>query len=236
MSINPTSPEIVAPVRRSAAPQVRVPAWRMPSARALKALKLLVFALALTPFARLVWLAFHDGLGANPVEFVTRSTGWWTLFFLCVTLAVTPLRRMLALHWLLRLRRMLGLFAFFYVVLHFTTYLWWDQDFAVASIAKDIVKRPFITVGFAAFVLLVPLAATSFNAAVRWLGGARWQALHRLVYGVVCLGALHFWWMKAGKNLLLEPGIFAAVVALLLGYRLVARARSRRSGNVAHRG
>lgn len=161
MSINSTSPEIVAPVRRSAAPQVRVPAWRMPSARALKALKLLIFALALMPFARLVWLAFHDGLGANPVEFVTRSTGWWTLFFLCVTLAVTPLRRMLALHWLLRLRRMLGLFAFFYVVLHFTTYLWWDQDFAVASIAKDIVKRPFITVGFAAFVLLVPLAATS---------------------------------------------------------------------------
>lgn len=197
--------------------------WRNPAARTVGGVKAAVFLLALWPFARLVWLAVQGGLGANPVEFVTRSTGWWTLFMLCATLAVTPLWRLLQWPWLLRLRRMLGLFAFFYAALHFTTYLWWDQAFEWAAIGKDIVKRPFITVGFAAFVLLVPLAATSFNAAVRRLGGRRWQALHRAVYAIVCLGALHFWWMKAGKQLFFEPALFSITIALLLGYRLWMR-------------
>ena len=204
--------------------------WKKsPSARVLTGIKTLLFFLALVPFIRLVWLAFHDGLGANPIEFITRSTGWWTLVFLCITLTITPLRKLSGLPWLLKLRRMLGLFSFFYVALHFTTYLWFDQMFELASIAKDIWKRPFITVGFAAFMLLIPLALTSFNKAIKWLGGKRWQRLHKLIYLIVPLGVLHFFWMKAGKNLWVEPLIFALIVALLLGWRVWSYQHNKRS-------
>ncbi|MCC7548675.1 MAG: sulfoxide reductase heme-binding subunit YedZ [Burkholderiales bacterium] len=185
------------------------------------------FVLCLVPLGRLVWLGARGGLGANPIEAITHSTGWWTLAFLMLTLAVTPLRRLTGMNWLLRLRRMLGLFAFFHAALHFATYVWLDQFFDWTAIAKDIVKRPFITVGFAAFVLLVPLAATSSNAMVRRLGAVRWQLLHRLVYPIAILGVTHFWWLV--KKDLTEPVLFACVLVLLLGARLVWRARTVRA-------
>jgi methionine sulfoxide reductase heme-binding subunit len=200
--------------------------WKCPSPRAVTAIKCALFVLLLVPFVRLIVLAINNELGANPVEFVTRSTGWWTQFLICITLCVTPLRRIAGLPWLLKLRRMLGLFAFFYVALHLTTYLWLDQFFDLASILKDIVKRPFITVGFAAFVLLVPMALTSFNAAIRWMGAAHWQRLHSAIYVIVLLGVLHFWWHKAGKNDFFEPALFALAAAVLLGYRIWVRIRS----------
>jgi sulfoxide reductase heme-binding subunit YedZ len=208
-----------------------VPARRRPpSPRALAAIKAALFTLSLLPLARLVAagaLGWFGGLGANPVELVTRSTGTWTLVFLCIGLAVTPLRRITGLQWLVRLRRMIGLFAFFYAALHFTTYLWFDQWFDWAAIWKDIVKRPFITMGVAAFVLLVPLAATSTDAMVRLLG-RRWSMLHRLVYVAAAAGVLHFWWHKAGKNDYAEVGWYAAALVLLLGWRLAERLRARR--------
>ena len=194
------------------------------------AIKGILFVLALLPFARLVLFTLTDRLGANPLEFITRNTGDWTLYFLCITLAVTPLRKATKWVWLARLRRMFGLFAFFYVSLHFTTFLWFDHFFDLAEMWKDVVKRPFITVGFTAFVLLIPLAATSTNRMIRKLGAKRWQWLHRLVYIIVPLGVLHFWWMKAGKNLLAQPILFTAIVAILLLSRLVGRkARSVRN-------
>ena len=182
--------------------------------------KVALFALCLTPLVRLVWLATHDGLGANPIEFVTRSTGTWTLSFLLITLGVTPLRRLTGRNELIRYRRMLGLFAFFYACLHFTTYIWWDQFFEWAGIVKDIAKRPFITVGFAAFVLLIPLAATSTNAMMRRLG-RRWQQLHRLIYGIATLGVVHYWWLV--KKDITQPALFGAALAILLGYRLAIK-------------
>ena len=185
----------------------------------LKWLKGACFALCLIPLTRLGWLAAHNGLGANPIEYITRSTGWWTLSFLLITLSVTPIRRLTGWNWLLRLRRMLGLFAFFYVCLHFTTYIWLDQFFDWQSMLKDIAKRPFITVGFTAFVLLIPLAATSTNAMVRRLGAKRWQRLHRAVYVIATLGVLHFWWLV--KKDIREPLIFGALLGLLFLVRLV---------------
>jgi len=193
------------------------------------AIKAAVFVLALGPLARLLLLGTtgeFGGLGANPVEFVTRSTGTWTLVFLCITLAITPARRLTGWNWLQRLRRMLGLFAFFYGALHFTTYFWLDQWFDLAAIGKDIVKRPFITMGFAAFVMMIPLAATSTDAMVRRLG-RRWGKLHRLVYAVAIAAILHYWWHKAGKNDFSQVGWYAAVVIGLLGWRLVDRWRKR---------
>jgi sulfoxide reductase heme-binding subunit YedZ len=195
--------------------------WRNPSARAVAAIKVTVFAVALLPLARLVAGFILGRLGVNPIETITRSTGTWTLVFLLVTLTVTPLRKLTGLHWLLRLRRMLGLFAFFYVCLHFTTYVWLDQFFDWRGIVKDIAKRPFITVGFTAFVLLIPLAATSTNAMVRRLGAARWQALHRLVYVIATLGVVHYWWLV--KKDVTQPASYAGVLALLLGYRVLVR-------------
>lgn len=182
-------------------------------------LKPAVFVACGVPFARLVALGAGDGLGANPVEFVTRSTGTWTLVLLCVTLALTPARRMTGWNALARVRRMVGLYAFFYACLHFTTYVWLDQWFDAAAMLRDVVKRPFITAGFTAFVLLLPLAATSTDAMMRRLG-RRWGELHRLVYAVAILGVLHFAWHKAGKNLLAEPMIYAAVVGALLAWRV----------------
>lgn len=192
-------------------------------ARQLKLLKAVLFIAAGMPFLRLVIFTITDQLGANPVEFITRNTGDWTLYFLCITLAVTPLRRFTGWNWLVRLRRMLGLFAFFYASLHFLTFLWFDHFFDVAEMLKDVVKRPFITVGFGAFVLLIPLAATSTNAMIKRLGGKRWQLLHRLIYLIAPLGILHYWWMKAGKNDFSQPILFGLIVAVLLLLRLYWR-------------
>ncbi|MGF6540771.1 protein-methionine-sulfoxide reductase heme-binding subunit MsrQ [Paraburkholderia youngii] len=189
--------------------------------------KVAVFVAALYPLARLVLFGLTDRLGSNPIEFITRSTGLWTLVFLCITLAVTPLRRLTGVAALVRFRRMLGLYTFFYATLHFTTYLWFDKWFDVAEILKDIGKRPFITVGFAAFVLLIALAVTSPRAMVRKLG-RRWQTLHRAIYVIGALAILHFWWMKAGKHDLLLPKIYGAVMIALLGWRLVVWIRERR--------
>lgn len=194
-----------------------------PSATQITWIKAAVFAACLIPFARLGLRAWHHELGANPIEYITRATGWWTLSFLMITLAVTPARKLLARPWLLRLRRMLGLFAFFYASLHFTTYIWLDQFFDVGEIAKDVVKRPFITVGFCAFLLLIPLAATSTNAMVRRLGAKRWQWLHRSVYLIAILGVTHFLWLV--KKDVREPLAFIAILTVLLAFRLVLRWR-----------
>ena len=191
------------------------------------AVKPVVFVLAMLPFAWLVFGAFADQLGANPAEYLERSTGDWTLRFLCIALAVTPLRVMANLPPLARLRRMLGLFTYFYVVLHFLCYAWFDMGFDVAETAKDIAKRPFILVGFAAFVLLTPLALTSFNRAVKAMGARRWQALHKLVYAIAGLGILHFFWMRAGKHNFAEVAVYAAILAVLLGWRLARFLRTR---------
>jgi sulfoxide reductase heme-binding subunit YedZ len=208
-----------------------------PTPKQLTLIKAAIFVLALLPFARMVWLTLAGQL-VEPLEFITHGTGDWTLYFLCITLAVTPLRRLSGANWLLKLRRMLGLFAFFYASLHFMTFFWFDHFFDVAAMWKDVVKRPFITVGFAAFVMLVPLAVTSTNAMVRRLGGKRWQALHRLVYVIAPLGILHFWWMKAAKNNLGQPLLFLVIVALLLGMRLywkLTRPQAVQAGRVANR-
>ena len=184
------------------------------------AAKPLVFVLCLLPFAWMVYGAFTDGLGANPAEYLIRSNGDWTLRFICIVLAVTPLRVMTKLNGLARFRRMLGLFAYFYVVLHLLSYSWFDMGFDVPEIAKDIAKRPFILVGFAAFVLLTPLAATSFNRAIKALGAKRWQLLHKLVYVIAGLGLLHFFWLRAGKNNFAEVFVYAGIIAVLLGWRV----------------
>ena len=181
------------------AAQAPAAAKRAPSgARWIAPVKIAVFIAAWYPLARIVLFGVTDRLGANPIEFITRSTGLWTLVFLCITLAVTPLRRLTGIAALLRFRRMLGLYVFFYATLHFTTYLWFDKWFDVAAILKDIGKRPFITVGFAAFVLLIALAVTSPRAMVRKLG-RRWQTLHRAIYAIGVLAILHFWWMRGGQ-------------------------------------
>ena len=182
--------------------------------------KPVVFLLCLLPFVWLFYGAATNNLGANPAEYLIRSTGDWTLRFLCIVLAVTPLRVLTSTPQLARLRRMLGLFVYFYVVLHLLSYSWFDMGFDVPDIAKDIAKRPFILVGFSAFVLLTPLAATSFNRAIKALGGKRWQLLHRLVYPIAGLGLLHFFWMRAGKNNFGEVAVYAAIVLLLLGWRV----------------
>lgn len=189
--------------------------------------KPLVFLACLLPLARLVVLAFTGGLGANPIEFVTHSTGTWTLVWLLVTLSVTPLRRLSGRPGLLRYRRMLGLFAFFYACLHFMTYIWWDQFFDWAAMAKDVVKRPFITVGFAAFLGLIPLAVTSNKRMMRRLG-RHWQPLHRLIYLIAAAGVIHYWWLV--KRDITQPAIYGLILALLLGYRLGVWWRARRAG------
>ena len=179
--------------------------------------KLWVFGVCWLPLMRLIILGGNGGLGANPIEFITRSTGTWTLVGLLVTLSVTPLRRLSGRAELIRYRRMLGLFSFFYACLHFTTYIWLDQFFDPAAIAKDIVKRPFITIGFSAFVLLIPLAATSTHAMMRRLG-RRWQQLHRLVYLIAVLGVIHYLWLV--KKDMTEPLIYGGVLMVLLAVRL----------------
>lgn len=182
-----------------------------------------LFVLALMPFALLIYRGLNNDLGANPVETINRFTGDWVLRFLLITLAITPLRRLFGWNALLRYRRMLGLFAFFYVCLHFLSYAWLDQYFAIADIVKDVAKRPYITVGFACFLMLIPLAATSTNAMIRRLGARRWQRLHRLVYLVGVGGIVHFLWLV--KSDLREPLIYGAILAILLGFRLWDRVR-----------
>jgi methionine sulfoxide reductase heme-binding subunit len=181
-------------------------------------IKIIVFLLALIPLAKLGWLAYQDDLGANPIEKVTRTTGYWTLVFLMITLATTPLKKLTGWSWLIRLRRMVGLFAFFYAFLHFSTYLVLDQFFDWESIIKDIAKRPYITVGFPAFLLLIPLAVTSTDGMIRRLGGKRWKLLHRFVYFCAIGGVIHYWWLV--KKDLTNPITFALILALLLGFRL----------------
>lgn len=202
-------------------------AFKSLSPRQLLWCRVIVFVLALLPFLRLVYAVYQDALGANPLEFITRNTGDWALYFLCISLAITPLRKILEWHWLIRLRRMFGLYAFFYASLHFLTFLWFDHFFDVSDMWRDVIKRPFITVGFVAFVLLLPLALTSNQWMIRQLGGKQWQLLHRLVYLIAPLGVLHYFWMKVGKNLLLQPLLFAALVSSLLGVRLYWRLQSR---------
>ena len=194
------------------------------SPQRLRSVKLALFAAALLPLLRVVYLGFQDRLGANPIEFITRASGDWALYFLCFTLAITPLRRITGANWLLPLRRMLGLYTFFYACLHFVCFLLFDHFFDLEAMWHDVLKRPFITVGFAAFVLLLPLAATSPDRIRRWLG-RRWAILHRLIYLISLLALLHFWWMRSGKNNFADPLFFGLVIALLLGYRLVGRWR-----------
>ena len=191
------------------------------------AAKPIVFLLCLLPFAWLAYGAFADTLGANPAEALIRATGDWTLRFICIVLAGTPLRVLSQWSGLARYRRMLGLFTYFYVVVHLLCYSWFDMGFDVPEIAKDIAKRPFILVGFAAFLLLTPLAATSFNRAIKAMGGKRWQALHKLIYLIAGLGLLHFFWMRAGKNNFNEVFVYAAIIAVLLGFRVVQALRKR---------
>jgi sulfoxide reductase heme-binding subunit YedZ len=193
-------------------------------------MKVLVFALCLSPALLLVRKGFNGGLGANPIEFITHATGDWTLRFLAITLAVTPLRKVLRVPELVRFRRMFGLFAFFYGSLHFMTYLWLDKFFSWGEIAKDVVKRPFITAGFTAFVLLIPLAVTSTAGWIRRLGGKRWQMIHRLIYVSAVAGVVHYYWLV--KSDITLPLFYGAIVALLLAYRAaiklwgILRARS----------
>ncbi|MBC3878109.1 sulfoxide reductase heme-binding subunit YedZ [Undibacterium sp. FT79W] len=199
------------------------------SQRQITVIKTVVFILCLLPLARLVGFAMLDQLGANPLEFITRNTGDWTLYFLCITLAVTPIRKIAGWSWLLRLRRMLGLYAFFYASLHFLTFLWFDHFFDLAEMWADVLKRPFITVGFLGFAGLLPLALTSTNGMIKRLGGKRWQLLHRLIYLIVPAGVLHYYWMKAGKHDLSQPLMFAVLVGVLLLMRVWWRWSARRS-------
>ncbi len=190
----------------------------------IKALKVALFLAALIPLARLAWKGYQQMLGANPIEVITHSTGDWTLIFLMLTLSITPLRKLAGQHWLIRFRRMLGLFAFFYASLHFTTYIFLDKFFDVHEMVKDISKRKFITIGFTAFVLLTPLAATSTAGMIRRLG-KRWQRLHRLIYISTIAGVIHYWWLvKADVR---KPQYYAIVLLLLLGYRLLAAQRKK---------
>lgn len=185
-----------------------------------------IFVACLLPLAHLVWMGLHDELGANPVEYITHSTGTWTLVGLCVTLSMTPLRRLLNQNWLIRLRRMFGLFAFFYVCLHFTTWVWLYSGFDIHAMIADVYKRPFITAGFTGFVLLIPLAITSTSGMIRRLGGRRWNMLHRLIYVTACAGVIHYYWLVKSDETI--PLRFAAVVGVLLGYRVVHYALRRR--------
>ncbi|MFN9028816.1 MAG: sulfite oxidase heme-binding subunit YedZ [Betaproteobacteria bacterium] len=179
-----------------------------------------LLAVALLPLGRLVVLIATNDLGANPVEFVIRSLGTWTLVLLCVTLAVSPLRQLTGWTWLVRLRRMFGLICFAYATLHMLAFVGLDQAFDFSAVWTEVVKRPYVTAGMAAFLLLVPLAVTSTNGMVRRLGGRAWQRLHRLVYLIALLAILHYWWHKAGKNDFSEVMAYAAVIGVLLGFRV----------------
>jgi len=191
----------------------------------LRYFKLAIFLACLIPLARLVWRGFHADLGANPIEFITHATGDWTMRFLLITLSITPLRRITRQYWLIGWRRMLGLFAFFYGTLHLMTWLWLDKFFDPHEMLADIVKRRFITAGMTAFTLMIPLALTSTRWAIRKLGGKRWQALHRLIYFSASAGVIHYIWLV--KADLKKPLEYAAVLGVLLAYRVVAWVAAR---------
>ena len=195
-----------------------------PNARQLGLIKIAVFILCLLPLGRLLWAAYSDDFGPNPVEFVQRWTGSWTFNLLLITLCITPLRTITQWHWLLRLRRTLGLFCFFYASLHFLSFIGFDHAFVVEDIAKDIYKRPFVSVGFAAFILLIPLAATSSNWAIRKLGGRKWQEVHRSIYLIGILATIHYFWLVKATALL-WPLAYSVAVAVLLGWRIRERRR-----------
>ena len=182
-------------------------------------LKASFFVLSLLPLIRLIWLGTHDDLGANPVEFITRSTGTWALVFLCITLAMTPLRMLTSSTAWIKMRRMFGLFCFFYALLHFLIWIWLDQNFDVSAMIKDVIDRPFITMGFISFVLLIPLALTSNQWSLRSLG-KNWGLLHKLVYIIAFTAIAHYWWHKAGKNDLGTVSIYGLVILLLLVFRI----------------
>ena len=186
---------------------------------------MILFLAGLGPLLRLGWFTYSDLLGANPIEFITRSLGTWTLVLLIITLSITPLRQLSGWTALIKLRRMAGLFAFFYALLHFITYIWLDQFFDLQAIYQDVLKRPFITVGFTAFILLLPLALTSSNAMMKRLGGKHWQLLHRLIYPIAILAVLHYWWLV--KKDITQPLIYAALLSILLGYRVWLWLRKR---------
>ncbi len=197
--------------------------------------KPLVFLMALLPLASLLWALVFDQLGANPAQALVRATGDWTLRMLCVVLAVTPLRVMAKNPALARMRRMLGLFVYFYAVLHMLSYSGFDMAFDVGDIGHDIVKRPFILVGFTAFVLLTSLALTSMNWAIKALGAKNWQRLHQLVYGIAGFAILHFFWMRAGKNDFADVAIYAAILSVLLGWRLIRYLRKKRVNSLMNK-
>lgn len=188
--------------------------------------KVFVFVLSLAPIVAIAWPFLHHDIIPNPVEFIQHATGDWTLRFLIFTLCVTPFRKIFNLPELIRFRRMLGLFGFFYVCLHFTTYIWFDQSFDLSAIWKDVAKRRYITVGFLAFVLLIPLALTSTAAAIRWMGGKRWQSLHRLIYICAVAGVVHYYWLV--KSAIIRPVAYAAIVAALLAWRLFDWSKRRK--------
>jgi sulfoxide reductase heme-binding subunit YedZ len=202
-----------------------------PSPTQLKAIKAVIFVLALLPFLRMAFLT-ATGVPVDPVEFLTHGSGDWALYLLCATLTVTPLRRFTGWNWVIRLRRMLGLYAFFYAFMHFITFLWFDHFFDVAAMWKDVLKRPFITVGFIPFVLLLPLAATSTNAMIKRLG-RNWARLHRLIYVIAPLAILHYWWIKAGKHNFEQPIIWGSVVAVLLLLRVWWHVRQTRTASAS---
>jgi sulfoxide reductase heme-binding subunit YedZ len=191
-----------------------------PSPRVFNLIKGGLFIASLLPFVRLVWAALSDHLGANPVEFITRNTGDWTLIFLCITLLMTPIRRWTNMWWVMRLRRMFGLYVYFYAALHFSTFLGFDHAFDMPEMLKDIVKRPFILVGVLNFILLTPLAITSTDGWFKRMGVKRWNNLHKLVYLIAPLAILHFWWMKAGKHDFQQPIIYGSVLGVLLLLRI----------------
>lgn len=188
-------------------------------------LKVILWLLCLTPIGLLVYDGVRGELGANPIERIMNDLGFYTLTLLVASLAITPLRNLTGANWLIRFRRLIGLFAFFYVTLHFTTYIALDQEFSVASILKDIAKRPFITVGFFAFVMLIPLAATSTTWSIRKLGGKNWNRLHKLVYLSAIAGVVHFWWKVKADHF--QPGLYGGILAALLGYRVLVALRER---------
>ena len=185
----------------------------------MNSVKAIIFLLSLTPLARLIWLGVHEDLGANPIELITRSTGTWALVFLCITLAMSPLRLLTNNAAWIKLRRMLGLFCFFYACIHFSIWFWLDQNLDLQSMWSDVLKRPFITMGFVTLVLLTPLALTSNQWAVRKLG-RRWSVLHKLIYLIACTAITHYWWHKAGKNDLEVVSIYGSVLLILLICRL----------------
>ena len=204
-----------------------------PDSKQFKIIKAGLFLLACVPFLRLIIFAYLDQLGANPLEAITRNTWDWTLYMLCITLSITPLRRLSGWNWLLAMRRMLGLFTFFYASLHFLAFYWFDHFFDVQAMLIDVLKRPFIAMGFATFLLLLPLAVTSTNSMMRRLG-KRWKTLHQLIYLIILTGLVHFWWMRAGKQNFAQPILITVIAVVLLGSRVVMWWQNKKKLKAAH--